>query len=134
MENAKTIVPMLTRLRELGVELAIDDFGTGYSSLSYLRRFPIQTLKIDRSFMRGDEENAEIVRTIILLARNMRKDVVAEGVETPLQLATLRALDCAYAQGYLFSRPQSAHDTERLLTRTRDRELRLLPAADECVA
>jgi diguanylate cyclase (GGDEF)-like protein/PAS domain S-box-containing protein len=135
MENAQTIVPALTRLRELGVELALDDFGTGYSSLSYLRRFPIQTLKIDRSFVaRDDPENAEIVRTIILLARNMGKDAVAEGVETPAQLATLRALDCPYAQGYLFSRPQDAAAIERLLTRTRDRELRLLPTADECVA
>ena len=134
MENATTIVPMLSRLRALGVELALDDFGTGYSSLSYLRRFPIQTLKIDRSFMRADEESAEIVRTIILLARNMRKDVVAEGVETSLQLATLRALDCAYAQGYLFSPPQDASDTEQLLTRSLDSDLRLLLAADERVA
>jgi diguanylate cyclase (GGDEF)-like protein/PAS domain S-box-containing protein len=135
MENAGTIVSMLWRLRELGVELALDDFGTGYSSLSYLRRFPIQTLKIDRSFMRVEEdENAEIVRTIILLARNMRKDVVAEGVETPTQRAILRALDCTYAQGYLFSAPQDAATTERLLTGLRAQNLCLLPVSDECVA
>jgi diguanylate cyclase (GGDEF)-like protein/PAS domain S-box-containing protein len=134
MENATNIVPMLSHLRALGVELALDDFGTGYSSLSYLRRFPIQTLKIDRSFMRGDEESAEIVRTIILLARNMRKDVVAEGVETPSQLATLRALDCPYAQGYLFSPPQDAATAEKLLKQSLDPILRLLPASDECVA
>ncbi len=134
MENAKSIVPMLARLRELGVELAIDDFGTGYSSLSYLRRFPIQTLKIDRSFISGGDEDAEIVRTIVLLARNMRKDVVAEGIETPAQLAQLRALDCAYGQGYLFSAPQDAAATERLLRHALDRDLRLLPASDECVA
>ncbi len=135
MENAKAVVPMLSRLRDLGVELAIDDFGTGYSSLSYLRRFPIHTLKIDRSFiMRDDCENAEIVRTIILLARNMRKEVVAEGVETPAQLATLRALDCAYAQGYLFSPPQDVATTEQMLKRSLDQELYLLPTSDARVA
>ena len=135
MENARSIVPMLARMRALGVELAIDDFGTGYSSLSYLRRFPIHTLKIDRSFiMRDDDENREIVRTIILLARNMRKDVIAEGIETPAQLATLRQLDCTYAQGYLFSRPQDAAQTEQLLKHALDADLRLLPADAECVA
>ncbi|HEX8130302.1 MAG TPA: PAS domain S-box protein [Pyrinomonadaceae bacterium] len=119
MENAHTIVPLLSRLRELGVELAIDDFGTGYSSLSYLSRLkPIHTLKIDRSFisMGGDDhENAEIVRTIIMLARNMGKEVVAEGIETVEQLARLRMLDCAYGQGFLFSRPQDPFEIERRL-------------------
>ncbi|HLL72564.1 MAG TPA: PAS domain S-box protein [Pyrinomonadaceae bacterium] len=119
MENAHTIVPLLGRLRELGVELAIDDFGTGYSSLSYLSRLkPIHTLKIDRSFisMGGDDhENAEIVRTIIMLARNMGKDVVAEGIETAEQLARLRTLKCTYGQGYLFSRPQDPTEIERRL-------------------
>lgn len=119
MENAQTIVPLLERLRELGVELAIDDFGTGYSSLSYLSRLkPIHTLKIDRSFisMGGDDrENAEIVRTIIMLARNMGKDVVAEGIETVEQLARLQTLNCTYGQGYLFSRPQDPAETERRL-------------------
>jgi diguanylate cyclase (GGDEF)-like protein len=119
MENAQTIVPLLERLRELGVELAIDDFGTGYSSLSYLSRLkPIHTLKIDRSFisMGGDDrENAEIVRTIVMLARNMGKDVVAEGIETVEQLARLQTLDCTYGQGYLFSRPQDPVETERRL-------------------
>ncbi|HZH89264.1 MAG TPA: PAS domain S-box protein [Pyrinomonadaceae bacterium] len=119
MENAHSIVPLLGRLRELGVELAIDDFGTGYSSLSYLSRLkPIHTLKIDRSFisMGGDDhENSEIVRTIIMLARNMGKEVVAEGIETAEQLARLRTLDCAYGQGYLFSRPQDPFEIERRL-------------------
>jgi EAL domain-containing protein (putative c-di-GMP-specific phosphodiesterase class I) len=119
MENAHTIVPLLGRLRDLGVELAIDDFGTGYSSLSYLSRLkPIHTLKIDRSFisMGGDDhENAEIVRTIIMLARNMGKEVVAEGIETAEQLARLRTLNCAYGQGYLFSRPQDPFEIERRL-------------------
>jgi EAL domain-containing protein (putative c-di-GMP-specific phosphodiesterase class I) len=119
MDNAKAIVALMGDLRALGLELAIDDFGTGYSSLSYLQRFPIHTLKIDRSFIspHGDEdrENSEIIRTIILLARNMGKDVVAEGVETEEQLARLRALDCDYGQGYIFSRPQDAEATESLL-------------------
>jgi diguanylate cyclase (GGDEF)-like protein/PAS domain S-box-containing protein len=119
MENAQTIVPLLERLRELGVELAIDDFGTGYSSLSYLSRLkPIHTLKIDRSFisMGGDDrENAEIVRTIIMLARNMGKDVVAEGIETVEQLTRLQTLDCTYGQGYLFARPLDPAETERRL-------------------
>ncbi|HEX8161541.1 MAG TPA: PAS domain S-box protein [Pyrinomonadaceae bacterium] len=119
MDNAKAIVALMGDLRALGLELAIDDFGTGYSSLSYLQRFPIHTLKIDRSFIspHGDEdrENAEIVRTIVLLARNMGKDVVAEGVETEEQLARLRALGCEYGQGYIFSRPQDAGATEALL-------------------
>ncbi len=108
MENAQTIVPLLERLRALGVELAIDDFGTGYSSLSYLSRLkPIHTLKIDRSFISmggGDDlENSEIVRTIVMLARNMGKEVVAEGIETMEQLERLTMLKCTYGQGYLFS-------------------------------
>ncbi|HEX8634759.1 MAG TPA: PAS domain S-box protein [Pyrinomonadaceae bacterium] len=119
MENAHTIVPLLSRLRDLGVELAIDDFGTGYSSLSYLSRLkPIHTLKIDRSFisMGGDDhENSEIVRTIIMLAKNMGKEVVAEGIETAEQLARLRRLNCDYGQGYLFSRPQDPSEIERRL-------------------
>jgi EAL domain-containing protein (putative c-di-GMP-specific phosphodiesterase class I) len=108
MENAETAAAMLVQLRTLGVQLSIDDFGTGYSSLSYLHRFPVSTLKIDRSFigrMGAGDENAEIVRTIITLANNLGMQVIAEGVETEAQLAHLRALNCAYAQGYLFSRP-----------------------------
>jgi EAL domain-containing protein (putative c-di-GMP-specific phosphodiesterase class I) len=134
MENAQAIVALMGELRALGLELAIDDFGTGYSSLSYLQRFPIHTLKIDRSFIspRGEEdpENSEIVRTIILLARNMGKDVVAEGVETEEQFARLRELDCAYGQGYLFSRPQSADVTESLLREGLRPALSLAPADD----
>jgi len=118
MENIETTVGMLTQLRGLGVELSIDDFGTGYSSLSYLHRFPINTLKIDRSFvtrMTDNTENGEIVRTIITLARSLEMNVVAEGVETPMQLAQLRSLDCDYGQGYLFSRPVSASEALQLL-------------------
>ncbi|HEU4835289.1 MAG TPA: EAL domain-containing protein [Pyrinomonadaceae bacterium] len=107
-DNIEAAVGLLTQLRDLGVQLSIDDFGTGYSSLSYLQRFPIDTLKIDRSFvtqMMENEENLAIVRTIVALAQNLGMDVVAEGVETEDQLKLLRKLECENGQGYLFSTP-----------------------------
>jgi diguanylate cyclase (GGDEF)-like protein/PAS domain S-box-containing protein len=107
-DNIDAAVTLLTQLRDLGVQLSIDDFGTGYSSLSYLQRFPIDTLKIDRSFvtqMMENEENLAIVRTIVALAQNLGMDVVAEGVETEDQLRLLRKLECENGQGYLFSTP-----------------------------
>ncbi|HEX8352756.1 MAG TPA: EAL domain-containing protein [Pyrinomonadaceae bacterium] len=118
MENIDTAIGMLAQLRALGVGLSIDDFGTGYSSLSYLHRFPIDTLKIDRSFvtqMTDNAENAEIVRTIVTLARSLDMDVIAEGVETREQLRQLGALGCDYGQGYLFSRPVGAGQAVELL-------------------
>src|SRR5438132_13740578 len=111
MENAELAAQLFKRLKSLGVQLSIDDFGTGYSSLGYLHKFPLDTLKIDRSFIgRIDEaeENIEIVRTVVTLAENMGMDVVAEGVETLGQLVQLRKLKCQYGQGYLFSRPVDA--------------------------
>jgi diguanylate cyclase (GGDEF)-like protein len=111
MENAEAATSMLLQLRELGAHLSIDDFGTGYSSLSYLHRFPVTTLKIDRSFigrMGEGDENSEIVRTIVTLANNLGMEVVAEGIETEEQLSQLRALRCEYGQGYLFSKPVDA--------------------------
>src|SRR5215218_831708 len=105
IENTETVTEMLLQLRALGIRLSMDDFGTGYSSLSYLHRFPIHTLKIDRSFVSGGDGENEIVRTIIMLARNMGMDIVAEGVETKEQLAYLKELRCEYGQGFLFSRP-----------------------------
>jgi diguanylate cyclase (GGDEF)-like protein/PAS domain S-box-containing protein len=107
-DNIEAAVGLLTQLRNLGVQLSIDDFGTGYSSLSYLQRFPIDTLKIDRSFvtqMMENEENLAIVRTIVALARNLGMDVVAEGVETEDQLMLLKKLECENGQGFLFSTP-----------------------------
>jgi diguanylate cyclase (GGDEF)-like protein/PAS domain S-box-containing protein len=119
MENIDTAIDMLMQLRNLGVGISIDDFGTGYSSLSYLHRFPIDTLKIDRSFvtqMTDNSENAEIVRTIVTLARSLDMAVVAEGVETADQLRQLGELGCDYGQGYLFSRPVGAVQAAGLLT------------------
>ena len=118
MDNAERVILMLKELRELGIKLSIDDFGTGYSSLSYLHRFPIDTLKVDRSFVNAMEdgsENGEIVRTVIALAKTLRLDVVAEGIETIHQLHQLRILGCEYGQGYLFSRPVPLEEAERLL-------------------
>ena len=119
MENIETATAMLKQLRALGVRLSIDDFGTGYSSLSYLHRFPIDTLKIDRSFVIhivDNNENIEIVRTIVMLAQNLGLDVVAEGVETKEQLALLRKLGCEHGQGYFFSKPTSIGGAEKLIS------------------
>jgi diguanylate cyclase (GGDEF)-like protein/PAS domain S-box-containing protein len=124
MENIDTAAEMLRHLRDLGVQLAIDDFGTGYSSLSYLHRFPIDTLKIDRSFvtrMANNTENVEIVRTIVMLAQVLGMDVVAEGVETREQLKLLRDLKCEYGQGYYFSRPSSPADAEKIIVETNEK-------------
>src|SRR4028119_1722126 len=118
MENAEITTAMLRQLRSLGVQLSIDDFGTGYSSLSYLHRLPVNNLKIDRSFvsqMRPGNENSEIVRTIITLARNLSMEVVAEGIETEDQLRQLKALACDYGQGYLLSKPVIAETAGALL-------------------
>jgi EAL domain-containing protein (putative c-di-GMP-specific phosphodiesterase class I) len=109
-------------LRKLGVQLSLDDFGTGYSSLSYLHRFPFDAIKVDRSFVSAMEnaKNEEIVRAIINIAHNLNISVIAEGVETAEQLARLRALDCHYGQGYLFSGPmEGMAAAELILTKPR---------------
>ena len=108
MENPESAAQTLARFREMGVKVSIDDFGTGYSSLSFVRRFPIDTLKVDQSFIRDiveDEDDASITRAIIAMGRSLRLDIVAEGVESASQLAILRAEGCHKAQGYYFSRP-----------------------------
>ncbi len=117
-ENMEAAVELLTQLRALGVQLSIDDFGTGYSSLSYLQRFPIDTLKIDRSFvkrMMEKEENTQIVRTIVSLGQNLGMDVVAEGVETEEQLTLLKQLECENGQGYLFSNPLEVSQADQYI-------------------
>ncbi len=109
----------VVRLRELGVHIAIDDFGTGYSSLSYLKRWRVDTLKIDRSFVRDlvtDMSDLAIVSAIIAMARHLHIQVVAEGIEGWQQLEKLRTLGCAYAQGFLFARPSPAEDCSRYLS------------------
>jgi EAL domain-containing protein (putative c-di-GMP-specific phosphodiesterase class I) len=108
MQKLESVADTLKELRELGLGLSVDDFGTGYSSLSYLSALPITSLKIDRSFVRqiGEtKESDEIVRAIVRLGDALGKHVIAEGVETRAQLERLHQLDCAYAQGFLLSRP-----------------------------
>ncbi len=115
MENPEVAAVTLAKLRALGVLLSIDDFGTGYSSLSYLNRFPLDILKIDRSFistMNQTDENLQIVKTIVTLAGNLGMQVIAEGVETEDQLNQLKLLKCQYAQGYLFSEPMDTADAD----------------------
>lgn len=121
MEDGAAATTVLSQLKELGINLSIDDFGTGYSSLSYLHKFPIDTLKIDRSFVSriGEKgENLEIVKAIVMLARSLRMEVVAEGVETAVQLAQLRAIGCEYGQGYFFSKPLDSDAATALLSRS----------------
>ena len=117
MGDPSTAIEMLQQIKSLGISLAIDDFGTGYSSLSYLHRFPLDTLKIDRSFISsiGNGEETEIARTILPMALNLNLDVVAEGVETIEQLILLKKLHCKYGQGYYFSKPLSAKEAGSLL-------------------
>src|SRR5690606_25161531 len=118
MHDAERFVAMLNELNDLGVQIAIDDFGTGYSSLSYLKRFPVDRLKVDRSFVQDiatDADDATIVRTIIALGHNLGLKVVAEGVETAVQLAFLRENGCDELQGYLCGAPVPAEAFARLL-------------------
>ena len=116
MDNEATLAA-LHDLRGLGAAIALDDFGTGYSSLSYLRCFPFDKLKIDQSFVRSlpQAESLAIVRAIMALGASLGIATVAEGVETPEQLALLRAEGCDVMQGYLFSRPMPAGEAERLI-------------------
>ncbi|WP_017738173.1 EAL domain-containing response regulator [Pseudomonas sp. CBZ-4] len=122
MENTPHTISSLQRLRAMGVKIAIDDFGTGYSSLAYLRRFPLDTLKIDIAFIRevtSNPQDAAIARTIIELAHSLGLRAVAEGVETPAQLAFLKEAGCDQLQGYLFSQPLPVAALERWFWRRR---------------
>ncbi|HKP38987.1 MAG TPA: EAL domain-containing protein [Pyrinomonadaceae bacterium] len=137
MENAETAAQLLRRLKALGVQLSIDDFGTGYSSLGYLHRFPVDILKVDRSFIGriGEAaENIEIVRTIVSLAENMGMQVVAEGVETLSQLGQLRRLNCQYGQGYLFSRPVDGDSIDTWISNKPNWQSELFPGGEYFVA
>ncbi len=126
IENPVFAHETIRQLRALGIKVCIDDFGTGYSSLSYLLRYPIDTLKIDRSFISGLGSgigNAAIVQTIVSLAHNLGMDVVAEGVETEQQLAHLAGIQCEQAQGYLFSKPVTADKAFDLVKRAHSRTI-----------
>jgi EAL domain-containing protein (putative c-di-GMP-specific phosphodiesterase class I) len=106
----------------MGIHVAIDDFGTGYSSLSYLKRLPVDTLKIDRSFVNGlghDAQDTAIVDSVVALARTLHLSVTGEGVETRAQARHLKQLGCARGQGFLFARPLPPEDLERLLQEAR---------------
>jgi EAL domain-containing protein (putative c-di-GMP-specific phosphodiesterase class I) len=118
MDDVERSGEVLGRLKELGVGIAVDDFGTGYSSLSYLKRFPVDSLKVDRSFVDGlgsEPEDSAIVAAIVNLAHTLGLMAVAEGVETEQQLAELAALHCDHAQGYHLARPMPADELTRLL-------------------
>jgi EAL domain-containing protein (putative c-di-GMP-specific phosphodiesterase class I) len=118
MRDEERTTRILSELRKLGVRLCIDDFGTGYSSLSYLRRFALDILKIDRSFVSDmliNSESLEIVKTILSLGSNLGMKVIAEGVETPEQASQLRSLGCEFAQGYFFSKPLDSAAVVRAL-------------------
>ena len=118
MEGGPATIEKLKALRAAGIHLSIDDFGTGYSSMSYLKKFPIEVLKVDRSFVRdlpGDAEDAAITKAILAMARSLRLTVTAEGVETAAQADFLTLEGCQLAQGFFFSRPITAYEIARLL-------------------
>lgn len=117
IEDIRKTIDLLTQLKERRIQISIDDFGTGYSSLNYLHRLPADNLKIDRSFvsqMKPGNRNYKIVNTIITLSNQLELSVIAEGIETPEQLQSLKQLGCEFGQGYLFSKPLAAQDIERL--------------------
>ena len=118
MDEVENTIILLERLKELGLKISMDDFGTGFSSFSYLHRFPVDTLKIDRSFvsnMSQGEKNREIVSTIVILAHKLGMDVIAEGIETDSERAIIQSFDCEYGQGYFFAKPLSEKEATQLL-------------------
>jgi EAL domain-containing protein (putative c-di-GMP-specific phosphodiesterase class I) len=118
MSNPELAAKTLDRIKKLGITLSLDDFGTGYSSLGYLRRFPIDTLKMDRSFvgrMDTDNRDLELVRVIIQLAHTLGMEVVSEGIETRQQLELLTELNCEFGQGYFLAKPLPADEAGKLL-------------------
>ena len=120
MRNADETAARLRAIKQLGVRIAIDDFGTGYSSLSHLQRFPVDALKIDRSFISQLTENPEgetLIRTLVQLGKALSIETLAEGIERQHELSLLREEQCDSGQGYLFARPLEVHDTEEFLVR-----------------
>ena len=118
MKDPDSATAMMVQLRDLGVNIHIDDFGTGYSSLSYIHRFPVSALKIDRSFVQkmfANNENMEIIKTIISLAHNLGLDLIVEGLELSEQLVQMKELKCSYGQGFLFSKPMEVATIDNLL-------------------
>jgi EAL domain-containing protein (putative c-di-GMP-specific phosphodiesterase class I) len=118
IHNLSFVSAVLQELREMGFSVHLDDFGTGYSSLSYLTELPFDVIKIDRSFINKlgtRNEPVELLDSIISIGKNLKKDVIAEGIETEEQLAILKNLDCQYGQGFLFSPGLPAEDLESLL-------------------
>ena len=118
MDNVENTIVLLNQLKELNIKISMDDFGTGFSSFSYLHRFPIDTLKIDRSFtsnMSQGVKNIEIVNTIVILAHKLGMDVIAEGIETQSEREIMQNFDCEYGQGYFFAKPLSSKDATKLL-------------------
>ncbi len=131
VRGPEQVIPIMNELVAMGLGLALDDFGTGYSSLAYLKKFPITTLKIDRSFVigvPGDQNDCAIARAIVTMGLQLRQEIVAEGVETHAQMAFLRDLGCDQLQGYLFSPPVSAADFERMVREKRRLAVRDKPA------
>ena len=121
MEDAEATIATLRELKDLGVRLAIDDFGTGCSSLAHLRRFPVDSIKVDGAFVHGlgsDADDDAVVRAAIGLGRALGLTTVAEGVETAEQLDLLKKLDCSLAQGFYFARPQPGDEVEDLIRRS----------------
>jgi len=119
IQNVEQVLATVKRLKLLGLKISIDDFGTGYSSLSYLKRFDIDKLKIDQSFVRDlatDPDDGAIVRAIIQMARSLNLKTIAEGVETPAMLQQLSTFGCDEAQGYHFARPMPAAEFVRYLS------------------
>ncbi len=121
MDQTEAGIRTLRQLRDIGVRLVLDDFGTGYSSLSYLKHLPLDTIKIDRSFVAGMEDDIDrsIIDAVISLAHGLRITTVAEGIETERQFEQLRSMGCDVGQGYLFARPLPATEAARLLTSRR---------------
>jgi len=123
MADTDLAISCLEQLKQLGVRLAMDDFGTGYSSLNYLKRFPIDRIKLDQSFVRdlpGDKDDAAIAMAVIAMGRSLELAVIAEGVETEEQLAFLQGHDCDQLQGFLLSRPLPPEAFDLFLQQSRD--------------